>query len=834
MLPARARADGPPQFDLTGPKLAVTVTRGGETLPISQVPNLAAGDVLLIKADFPAGQAAHYLLIAAFLRGSTNPPPENWFYKSETWNKKDQAGLTVTVPETAQQVLVFLAPATSGDFKTLVNAVRGKPGAFVRASQDLNQASLDRSRLEAYLAQIKTISAEDPAKLKDEATLLGRSLAIKVDPKCLEKIPEEQAACLMQNPEALILNDGHSTSIVQALTSGPAADLALQASYTPQANFGAYSPYVASVIDIARILDALHTAQYQYIPALASYKDDEMATMLNVPPSFHNPKSVLVIALPAVEEAQPPPLRAADPKQQYCAEKADVALGVDGAPLIFSTGYARGTVLSVKTKDGKTVDVPVKADALKGGLVVSPDDMKKLNPQDLGGTVTASLHGQWGFQKYDGPVFHLSNDQTAKWQLADADKQSLVVGREDVVHLTAGDSACVEQVMLQGADGKDTKASWKATKPDELEVKLPLGDAKAGDLRLKVKAYGQADAQDIPLRVFDEPGHLDSFTIYAGDTHGVLKGTRLEETAKLEIKGIEFEPGKLSAGGGTNELVMERKDSKDAKDSPALVAGETAKADVLLKDGRVIHLDVTVAAGRPVIALIGKSVDAQSRTRNIQLGNPDELPEDAKMTFSIRAQKPAVLERDATVEVATDDESSTTVLSVKDGTLTRESRSVEVARLDPAKAFGGSAFGPLKFRVIQKDAPGDWQPLTTLVRLPVLRDLQCDAADQPCTLAGDNLFLLDSVSADAAFKSPVQVPDGYPNATLQVPHVNGGRLYVKLRDDPTVVHAATVPVEAAGGAVAVPAANSTIPGTPANAAVPASPANAGISTPASQ
>ena len=74
----------------------------------------------------------------------------------------------------------------------------------------------------------------------------------------------------MQGQESLILNDGHSTSIVEALTSGPGSDLAMEASYTPQLSYGYYSPYIASVLDIARILDSFHVAQYQYIPALGS------------------------------------------------------------------------------------------------------------------------------------------------------------------------------------------------------------------------------------------------------------------------------------------------------------------------------------------------------------------------------------------------------------------------------------------------------------------------------------------------------------------------------------------------------------------------------------
>ena len=85
----------PTPFDLTGPTLRVTVTRNGVTLPISQVPNLAVGDEVSIKADLPEGQAARYLMVLAFLRGSTNPPPENWFFRSETWNRKDKDGLTV-------------------------------------------------------------------------------------------------------------------------------------------------------------------------------------------------------------------------------------------------------------------------------------------------------------------------------------------------------------------------------------------------------------------------------------------------------------------------------------------------------------------------------------------------------------------------------------------------------------------------------------------------------------------------------------------------------------------------------------------------------------------
>jgi hypothetical protein len=152
VLVATAHA-GPAPFDLAGPGLDVDVTRGALTLPVTRVPTLSAGDRLSIRPLLPSTQSAHYLLVTAFLRGATNPPPEGWFFKCKTWTRQCvHDGLTITVPQEAQQVLVFLAPQTGGDFKTLVDAVRGRPGAFVRASQDLNQAALDRSRLENYLA----------------------------------------------------------------------------------------------------------------------------------------------------------------------------------------------------------------------------------------------------------------------------------------------------------------------------------------------------------------------------------------------------------------------------------------------------------------------------------------------------------------------------------------------------------------------------------------------------------------------------------------------------------------------------------------------------------
>jgi len=94
-------------FDLTGPRVEMKVSRGGKSLPIAEVANFQPGDRIWIHPDLPESQSVNYLMIVAFLRGSTNPPPEEWFTRAETWNKKvREEGIVVTVPKDAQQVLV--------------------------------------------------------------------------------------------------------------------------------------------------------------------------------------------------------------------------------------------------------------------------------------------------------------------------------------------------------------------------------------------------------------------------------------------------------------------------------------------------------------------------------------------------------------------------------------------------------------------------------------------------------------------------------------------------------------------------------------------------------
>jgi hypothetical protein len=73
--------------------------------------------------------------------------------------------------------------------------------------------------------------------------------------------------------------------------------------------------------------------------------------------------------------------------------------------------------------------------------------------------------------------------------------------------------------------------------------------------------------------------------------------------------------------------------------------------------------------------------------------------------------------------------------------------------------------------------------------------MQCPAdLATPCTLVGSNLFLLQSVSSDPTFATADPVPDGFTGSSLPVPHPAGstGTLFLKLRDDPNPVNAATI------------------------------------------
>jgi hypothetical protein len=778
-------------FDLAGPRLEINVTRAGKMLPISEVPNLQPGDRLWIHPDFPESQSVHYLLIVAFLRGSTNPPPESWFIRAETWNRQvRQEGIIVTVPSDAQQTLLFLAPETGGDFSTLRGAVRSKPGAFVRASQDLNQASLDRLRLDKYLNEVKETSNTDPKELKERSELLARTLNVKLDPKCFDKPVEQQAPCLSQNSDQLVLDDGHSQSMVTALTSGPSSDFIGAVSGTSIAGGGYYSAYVGAVVDLARILSNIHTAEYQYIPALAQPKLQQLNLRLNNPPSFGKPKSVLVVGLPAVEAAQLPPLRAVSVDEVSCLQKSPLVLPVEGAPLVFATDIAHDFVLHAESPSGLAMDLPAQADAARGGFVI---DARSLHAGQLDQDVKGTLRGRWGFEPFEGPSFHLRSAHSANWIIPPADRDAVIVGRDDSIRLQSPSAACVEKITAATGSGEEVKTTWKMGKADELELQIPLKDKIAGVVKLKVKQYGLAEPDEVNLHAYSEVARLERFTINAGDQQGVLKGTRLDEVDSFELNGIQFAPAKLSRADQKDEL---RLAALNYTPTAALQPEEKLTARATLRDGRVLDVQSTVEPPRPKAALLSKSVERGPLPSTIRFGNEDELPQGGHLSFFIKTEVPEKFSHSEKIEIATADESFHVLLSEADGNLILQDSKTALAIFDPAKNFGSSAFGPLRFRPVDSEgSKGDWIALVNLVRVPALKEIRCpDKPDQQCKLSGANLFLIDSVASDAEFSHMVPVPTGFVDSSLSVPRPNGTLLYLKLRDDPSVVGMMVLPV----------------------------------------
>jgi hypothetical protein len=817
-------------FDLTGPKVDIHVQRAGKTLPIADVPTLLPGDRLWIHPDFPDSQSAHYVLIVTFLRGSTNPPPPEWFTRVETWNRSiHEEGVFVVVPDEAQQALFFLAPETGGDFSTLRQAVRGRPGAFVRATQDLEQASLDRMRLDAYLNGIKDTALHHPLELKERTAMMARTLGMKLDKECFDKPSEQQAPCLVQHTDGLVLDDANAQSVVQQITSGSTMDLMNHLSYSNMAGGGSFSPYVGAVVDVARILSSVHTAHFQYLPALALPEKDTMNLRLNVPPSFRDPKSVLVVALPPVGPAKPPTLLPTTPAATYCAQKPDLVLEAEGAPIVYSTALAHDLKLHIDTASGP-LDLPVHSDSALGGLVLdkAPPLMK---PTEL----TGLLRGKWGFDDWEGPHFRLHSAAPLRWKLVADDQSALILDRADTLHLEglddeklASSTLCVSTVERVNAPEDAKKVSWKSSKAEagkqeskgeslevNLFVKSDESPASPGMITLAIHQYGLAKPDHVELKTYAEAAALERLTLNAGDTLAILKGKRLDEVASLQLEGTEFTPTALNRVQDSDQLALHTTGATDS-----LEAGKRYNALVALHDGRTLKVPVTVGPPRPQLHLRTKGVQFDAAAPSpLHLGSADDLPVNGRLVFFLDSKFPTNFPRAEKVELAATDGSFSTELSLADNSLMLEDAHTALASLEPFARFGSSAFGPVQIRALAADGEsGDWIPLGIFVRLPGFKELRCPRAlTRPCLLSGSNLFLLESIAATGDFLNPVEIPADFTGTELSVPHPTNGILYLHLRDDPATVQTLTLPIEllpAAQAAAILPATEPAKPNVP--------------------
>jgi hypothetical protein len=788
-----------PAFDLVGPKVDLHVKRGEVTLPIGQVPNLLPGDRLWIHPDFPESQSTHFVLIVGFLRGATNPPPTDWFTRVETWSKQARdEGIFVTVPAEAEQAIVFLAPATGGDFSTLRNAVRGRPGVFVRAAQDLNSASLDRMRLDAYLKEVKVTSQTDPTLLKERAQKAASVLGIRLDQQCFDKPTDQQAPCLTQHTEGMVLDDANVSNRVSQITSGSGADLMNQLSYSALGGAGMYSPYIGAIVDTARILASLHTAHFQYIPALALPTEDTLNLRLSVPPSFRDPKSVVVVALPPVGPAKMPPLHPLNPSEQFCAQKPGLILAAEGAPMVYASPEAHDLVLHIESKTER-IDLPIMADAGVGGLV-----LLKPAPALPPGELTGVVKGKWGFEDWEGPRFHLLSAGPGGWTISPSDELALVVGREDVLHIRGANTLCVEMISAEVTGSNPIQLQWKSPRPDSLEFGVPLHDASPGPVTINIHQYGLEKPDKLKLVAYSEAASLDQLRLSAGDQEAILTGNRLDEVAKVSLHAIEWTPAKLRRVQDQDQLSM-----KANSDTGSLEPGKHYTAKVQLRDGRELKARVTVETQRPQVTLLSKGTQEEASTdpSPVRLGSTNDLPVGRRLVFFLKSKTPPNFPRDEMIEVAATDNSFRTTLSLKDGSLMLEDADTALGVVEPLAKFGSSAFGPLQARAISADGvAGEWVPLGTLVRLPEFKDLRCPRSpSKPCTLAGTNLFLALSLATSPDFDNSVEVPADFTGTQLSVPRPVNGLLYLRLRDDPETVHTLSMAVTPATPGTAQPA-----------------------------
>ena len=111
-------------------------------------------------------------------------------------------------------------------------------------------------------------------------------------------------------------------------------------------------------------------------------------------------------------------------------------------------------------------------------------------------------------------------------------------------------------------EGKTLDATWKAVKPNEIQIDMPLDGEQAGTVNLQVKQVGLEKPDQVPLHTYSEAGRLDSLTIYAGDHQGVLKGTRLDEVATMTVNNAAFSPAAaLTHNGSEDSLLLTGPDS---------------------------------------------------------------------------------------------------------------------------------------------------------------------------------------------------------------------------------------------------------------------------------
>ncbi len=784
------------RFDLPGPKIDVYVTRGNVTLPIARVPELQPNDQLRIKTDLPSTQSNHLLLIVAFLRGTTNEPPDNWFTKIETWKPTPPDGTLIVVPDGAQCAMLFVAPETGGDFNTLRSAVKGNPGVFIRASIGLNKESLEQQRIERYIANMQTVATDDEKVIRERSAKLAAALALKPNADCFKQPLPDQVDCLTLTSAPLLLDDGHGQTMADAISSGASSDFFNEAA---QGDDAVYSAYVGTLIDLVHLAVMLRTAQYQYIPAISFPQGQTMNLKLNAAPSFNKTKSVIVIALPPIQAPRVPTLQPSSPTQVFCLANPSLMLPTRGDPLLFSTSFAHDLSIDFGPSAGLATML-VTADAFEGGLIPNGSPLGRAlqtvsssEASQPSSTLRGTLRGYWGFRAFAGPTLTFQRSAGGNWRLAGTD--TLVAGTDAQILLQGSDTACIRHMALTSVDGSSAAVKFAPASgaPNTMNLKIPLEGKQPGAYSLTVQQYGATTPESLPLTVYSAETHLAKVLIsHAGDT-ATLFGKGLDNVLSMTAGDQVFSPMPQAGELGSIDLHASRSGS-----APRPSSAVATVAVVTLKDGRVINVPASAENPSAMLKLLSMQpfVTQSDGELEVTLGSQRDIPLRSTLHFVVQSGEPFPLSQ--SIELATDDGTLHTILSFRTESLILQDDHTVVGSVDLYKVFGESAFGELRLRAVQGDgAAGSWITLGKLVRLPHIKTVHCTHFDTPtCMIEGSDLFLSLAFSPTESFEPGASVPTGFdePTFVMSMPSTTfQTTLYMKLRDDPLAIATVRVP-----------------------------------------
>jgi hypothetical protein len=235
----------------------------------------------------------------------------------------------------------------------------------------------------------------------------------------------------------------------------------------------------------------------------------------------------------------------------------------------------------------------------------------------------------------------------------------------------------------------------------------------------------------------------------------------------------------------------------DLRSSGVHLEADDNDAVVTLKDGRTVHVAVTLESPETILQV--RHFDATPAVAPgelaIMLDSSSDIPLNGTLRFVVQSQ--GFFPHSQTIELQTADGTARTSLSLNNGLILQDDHTV-IADVDLMKVFGESAYGVLKARSVSADGTsGDWIALGNLVRRPHITAIVCVNARQiTCKIEGRDLFLALSFSTTKSFDKATPVPSGFddPVLSLQMDAMPRNRqMYVKLRDGSNVIATIQLP-----------------------------------------